>query len=121
MLKFFLCTLVSGLIVLSFGGCEEDKDNSDLDYMICGIENPEWFTALVEKAESDPYYYGGSSLIQYEYEGTYIFYFSIPVSSCMYCQIYDCDGNIIELASCDPLLDFIENQSNGTLLWPRYG
>ncbi len=101
-----------------FIGCEEEQRNYEEEYNICGVKNPDWFMKLIEEIESDSLYYGGSIILQHEYINTYFFHLDIPVSSCAYCRLYDCNGNLVEWSSEAEFQDYLDNRTNETIIWP---
>ncbi|MFB0517050.1 MAG: hypothetical protein ACETWG_10685 [Candidatus Neomarinimicrobiota bacterium] len=104
-------------VILFFPSCEEPEENSCYDeYNICGEMNPDWFMELIEEAESELYYMG-SVIYQHEYRGSYLFHFEIPVSSCAYCRIYDCDGHLKEWTSQEQFEDYLNNRKDEKVVW----
>jgi hypothetical protein len=104
--------------LLSFGlflneACEEKNQNSKEAYVICGIKNPDWFMNLIDEIGNESSYVG-SIIYQHTYKSNYYFHLEIPVSSCMYCRIYDCDGNLVEWSSVQ---DYLDNRTNEIIIW----
>jgi len=117
-MRFIFIVLVLGFNVILFEGCEEESSISGKEYIICGETNPDWFLNLIEEVESDTLYYAGSIIYQYEYSDSYFFHLTIPLSSCAYCRLYNCDGNIVEWSSETEFQDFLENRTNEIIIWP---
>lgn len=108
------------LITLAVGsllslGCNNAEPEEE--YIICDVTNPAWFMELIEEAESKPLYYAGSVIYQHKYKSSYLFHFEIPVSSCAYCKVYDCDGNLIEWSSDEEFTDYLNNRTDETIIW----
>lgn len=99
-------------------GCEMNEDEPENGFIICGVKNPDWFMVLIEEIESDSLYYGGSIIYQHEYEGSYLFHLNIPLSSCVYCRLYDCAGNLVEWSSTEEFEDYLQHRTNETVVWP---
>jgi len=90
--------LIRFVIILNLAlisSCGENHNNCDYAYIICGVKNPKWFTDLIEEIENNSFYIG-SVIYQHEYQSAFLFHLEIPLSSCAYCKIYDCDGTIVE-------------------------
>lgn len=111
--------LLIGLLIFglfAYNGCEKDQQMNEEEYDICGVINPDWFMDLIEEIEND-LYYAGSIIYSHEYNSDYLFHLEIPVSSCAYCRIYDCVGNLVELSSEAEFQDYLQNRSNETIIW----
>jgi len=100
-------------VVLLIAGCEEPED----EYIVCGKKNPAWLLDLIEEANSKPLYYAASSICEYEYQDSYLIEFDNPLSSCLLCRVYDCDGNLIEWSSQEEITDFMNNREYRRSIW----
>lgn len=118
MRNILFISFVLSLSLFLYYGCEEEQRNSEEGYIICGVKNPDWFMNLIEEIENDSLYYGGSVIYQHKYQNTYFFHLDIPVSSCAYCRLYDCDGNLVEWSSETEFQDYLDNRTNETIIWP---
>jgi hypothetical protein len=61
-------------------------------------------------------YYGGTKVYRYKCSGSYIYYFEIPLSSCIYCEIYVQDGHKLSVTN-DMLQDCLNDKKNEVLVW----
>ncbi len=102
MKKLFLFLLA----LLIFCTCEKQSSDN---------RNPEWLDELILEMEGNPYYFG-SYISRYTWNGDFFYEITIPVSSCMYCDIYDIDGNRINWQEND-INDYLENRKDKVLIW----
>ncbi len=94
------------LALLVFGACEKQRFED---------KNPTWLDQLIEEMEVKPYY-GGSYINQYTWQNHFYYEITIPVSSCMYCDVYDYEGNRINWEE-NEIDDYLENRSKKLLIW----
>ena len=61
--------------------------------------------------------YGGTVVYRYKWHNEYIYYIDIPISSCMYCEIYNQNGDKIQFTSDSQIQDFINNKTDEVIIW----
>ncbi len=110
---YLVLTLITLAVLFT---CEDNQQNED-GYNICGVTNPEWFMALIEEVESDSMLYFGSVIYRCTYSGDYYFYLDYPLSSCAYCRLYDCDGDLVVWADNNERNDFLEYKTDEKIIW----
>ena len=74
----------------------------------CSTKDPantlSWLRSLIERAEDDRLNktyngrYMGTIYLE-KFEGKEVFYYDEPLSSCMFCSVFYCDGSKVELNS----------------------
>ena len=104
-----ICLL--GMLVIC--GCQ-DPTESDPNINLCDVTEHQWYITIIEAVEDGSILHGASTIFRYSYEGNYYFEVSNPLFSCMYCYIYDCDGNLAEFSN---ITDFIENRKDRVVIW----
>jgi hypothetical protein len=105
-------TFASLLLFLTFAGCGSDKIfNYEKD-------TPEWLKTKIDSVTtSNPKYYSGTKVFRYEWNKQYVYHFSIPLSSCVYCELYDQEGRKIQFTDNAMTSDFEQNKINKVLVW----
>ncbi len=100
------------IIVFSFFfiiSCQKEK--------ITNLENerPDWLVSLIDSIDNKPSY-NDSRIYRYEYNSQYYYHLENPNFSCIYCTVYDSNGNIICWEN-ENLDSFISKRKNKTLIW----
>jgi len=95
-----------------------DGEGDDSEYEICGKNDPDWFISLIESLETDSTSFRNANVAEFEYNGESLFHVMNPLSSCLYCYVYDCDGNLVEWPSVDDFQDYEQNREYIAHLWP---
>ena len=101
------------LITLVFS-CKKETDLLLTDYYICGEKNPEWFIELIDSISHNDYY-TGSTIYELDYNDSKYYHLEIPLSSCYMCNVYDCDGNLVDEAD---FLNYWKNEPEIIWQWP---
>ena len=94
------------LLILFAFSCEKESHED---------ENPGWLNEFIREIEDDPFY-NLSSIVRWKYLGDYYYEVDNPVSSCLYCEIYDIEGNQVSW-SFEELDSFLENRTDRKLIW----
>ena len=78
-------------------------------------QNPRWLTQLISEIENNNYYHGA---VIYRHQWHYKFYYHlmVPLDSCIYCRVYDANGNIIEWSE-ESFQDYIDSRKNEVVIW----
>ena len=82
-----------------------------------GPETPEWLRAKIVTMESKKYY-AGASVLRHEWKSEHYYYIHIPISSCMYCEVYDARGNKIDWTE-ENVWDYLDNRANEVVIYRR--
>jgi hypothetical protein len=98
--------ITSSLILILLCACEKQKEP---EYM------PQWLKTKVQEMEGK-YSYVGTTLYRYRWNSAYYFEFSIPFSSCMYCDIYTITGTRVNWEG-DMIENYLEQRFDKTFLW----
>jgi hypothetical protein len=78
---------------------------------------PGWLSAKIAEMEDEPFY-ALALVVRHEWKSGYYYYVNIPLSSCMYCDVYDAEGNKINW-DIESLDDYLRHRTNETLIWKR--
>jgi hypothetical protein len=103
------------LIPFFLFGCATDIGQEPFDY---ARDTPLWLkTKIAVMATDTTRFYFRTKVYRYEWHSQFVYHISIPVSSCMYCEIYDHAGNKIQIANDSMLQDFLSNRKDEVLVW----
>lgn len=78
--------------------------------------NPAWLNTMISQLESSPL--PGIVIYAFKWNEEYYYYVSNPISSCMYCEIYNYAGVKITLKD-DEFLDFTTNGKRIKAVWQK--
>jgi hypothetical protein len=108
-----LPTTVLALFLLV--GCSTDNGPEPFDY---ARDTPTWLKAKIALMSTDTTrYYVRTKVYRYEWHWEFVYHISIPISSCMYCEVYDQSGNRIQFTNDAMLQDFLGNRKDEVLVW----
>lgn len=111
-------TLVMLITTFIIGfSCEKKAQDETSDINVCGTDNPQWIVETIEDISENASYYVGSKLIEYQCSSGYFYYLEVPLSSCAYCTVYDCDGNLVEFDNDFTIGDFTNSIQFQRLIW----
>lgn len=111
-------TLILLLITFIVGfACEKKAHNDSADINVCGTTNPEWIVEMIDDITDNSSYYAGSKLIEYQCTSGYYYYLEVPLSSCAYCTVYDCDGSLVEFSDDYTIGDFTNSIQFQKQIW----
>jgi hypothetical protein len=114
MIKYLILLLVSLLIIL-LNSCSSADRSESFDY---DKETPQWLKIRIDSiSTSTGHYYDLTKVYRYNWKDTYIYHFSIPLSSCVYCELYDQNGRKISAAVESSLKNILHNRKNEVLIW----
>ena len=81
-------------------------------------DTPAWLKDKVTLMSSDTAkFYAKTTVYRYSWHSDYVYYISIPLSSCMYCEVYDQTGQKLKFSSDAMLQDFLNNRSDEIIVW----
>jgi len=125
MIRKFIAYITLVLLITTFiigFACEKQSQKKEADINICGTENPQWIIEMIDDVSENSAYYVGTKLIEYQCSSGYYYYLEVPISSCAYCTVYDCDGNLVEFDDKYTIGDFTNSiQFQKTIWsWPEY-
>jgi hypothetical protein len=106
-----LCVLLSLVLV----SCNKDSGVEPYDY---ARDTPEWLKEKISVMSNDTtHFFAMAKVYRYKWREALIYHISIPLSSCMYCELYDQNGNRIQFSNDVTLMDFLTNRSGEILIW----
>jgi hypothetical protein len=82
-----------------------------------GSVPPEWLGAKIADME-DNKYYAGATIVRHQWKSKVYYYINIPLSSCMYCEVYDADGYKVDWEKED-VWDYVANRTNEAIIYKR--
>ena len=98
--------------VIIFIGC------SNIEIFNYEKDAPEWLKVKIDSVTTtNPKYYGGMKVFRYEWNNQFVYHFSIPASSCVYCEVYEQNGKKIQFTNKEVISDFEQNKMNKVLVW----
>lgn len=81
-------------------------------------DTPEWLKTKIDSiSTSNQKYYFGTKVYRYEWNEEYVYHIKIPISSCMYCELFDDNGSKVQFTDNERSADFAINKKNETLVW----
>ena len=79
---------------------------------------PAWLKDKVTLMSSDTTkFYTKTTVYRYSWHSDYVYQISVPLSSCMYCELYDQTGQKIKITSDAMLQDFLNSRTNEVIVW----
>jgi hypothetical protein len=101
----------------TFGSNKLPKRNNDRQLQLPN-DRPEWLQTKIDSIATIKYY-ALTKVYSYKWKEKLIYYFSIPFSSCVYCELYNEVGNRFILSGDSVAQDFMQNKKDKTLIWER--
>ena len=95
------------LLSLFFISCEKDEKLPI---------NPEWLNTMISQLENSPL--PGIIINAYQWNETNYYHVSNPISSCMFCDVYNYSGDKI-IWTNDEFSDFINNGKLIKVVWEK--
>ena len=106
--SFSILALIFFLIGCSAGNGSETYNSNE--------DTPEWLSEKIDSILSASGHYNDlTKVYRYSWNKSFIYYFYNPLSSCMYCELYDQDGKKM-MANNDSLLQNTLNTRDGEIL-----
>jgi hypothetical protein len=103
------------LLCLVLIGCQKDSGVEPYDY---ARDTPEWLKEKISVMSNDTtHFFAMAKVYRYNWREELIYHISIPLSSCMYCELYDQRGNRIQFSKDAAMVDFLTNRSGEILIW----
>ena len=96
-------------------GCNNDNGQQPFDY---AKDTPAWLKEKIAVMSTDTTrFYVRSKVYRYNWNWQFVYHISIPLSSCMYCEIYDQFGNRIKFVNDAMLQNFLSTRTDEVLVW----
>lgn len=99
------------LIVL-FSGCLDDHA---LNPGHSEQKIPAWLQERISEISTDQSY-SYSEVYRYEWEEKNVYHILVPTRSCIFCELYSENGNVLNLSD-EEFFDFVEHKKDEILLW----
>jgi hypothetical protein len=108
--------LVPAVIVfLVLVGCSNDNGQEPFDF---ARDTPAWLKQKIAVMSTDTTrFYARTKVYRYNWHAEFVYHISIPLSSCMYCEIYDQPGNRIQITNDAVLQDFLNTRTDEVVVW----
>jgi hypothetical protein len=78
--------------------------------------NPEWLNTMISQLENSPL--PGISIYAYKWKENFYYWVSNPISSCMFCELYDYSG-VKPSWTEDEFTDFVNNGKLIKAVWEK--
>ena len=79
-------------------------------------DTPAWLKVKIDSMSTNQYYHG-SQVYRYIWRNDFIYDIFIPVSSCVYCEVFNKDGAKITFTGDNMLQDYLNNRKDEILVW----
>lgn len=99
--------LFISLLLLSFISCQKEELNEEI---------PEWLQPRIEELENSDYCFD-CKVTRYMYNEIYYFHVYCGLWSCMYCELYDEQGNLVQSAQSFDFEDFLAKKTDELIVW----
>ncbi len=103
---------ISVLLFAAFVGCQKNNAVEPFNYE---RDTPLWLKVKIDSMSTNQEYFG-TEVYRYEWNGKFVYHITSIINSCMFCDVFDQNGNKIQLTSED-VLDFQQNKKNEVLVW----
>ncbi|MDR3665327.1 MAG: hypothetical protein P4L35_00665 [Ignavibacteriaceae bacterium] len=109
MMKMFF---ISGLFLITLIGC----NSSVVESFSFERDTPAWLKIKIDSISTQKYYWG-TVINRYKWNNNYLFEFTIPVSSCMFCDIYFYDGTKNKFIDAKAVQSYINTRTDKVFVW----
>lgn len=99
--------IFSFLICLLIGSCQKEETPAP--------NVPDWFQPQIKELESSGECYD-CTITQITYFNKFYYHLYCGYWSCMYCKLYDNEGNLVEWENED-FNNFLENKNSEKVIW----
>ena len=106
---------ISFFLILAFLSCQNVNTADSFNYE---RDTPAWLKAKIDTMTTGKLYVR-TKVFRYEMNDEYIYYISIPLSSCVYCEVYYQSGKKLNFKDEKVLYDFEHKKKNEILIWER--
>ncbi len=104
MKKLIIILLIPVFVIIS--SCSDD------DNLV-----PDWLRPKIAQMEADPVY-AGVTVYRHDYKQTQIYNVDAPLRNCIYCEMYDSNGNALNWTE-EELNDYLNLRTNEKIIWQR--
>jgi len=101
-MKKFIIALI--FVAFTAVSCEKDE-----------VENPAWLTELINKIKTDSSY-TGSKIYKHEWKSSDYYELNQPISSCLFCKVYNKDGKLVNWSDED-MESYLNERKNEEVIW----
>jgi hypothetical protein len=78
--------------------------------------NPDWLNTMISQLENSPLL--GITINAYRWDGAYYYHVLNPVSSCMFCEVYNYSGDLIKWTD-NEFKDFVNKGKFIKAVWEK--
>ena len=79
-------------------------------------DTPEWLKVKIDSISTKTYYFG-TVVNRYKWNNNYLFEFTIPLSSCVLCELYYYDGTKNKFTDDKTVLSYINTRTDKVFVW----
>lgn len=110
-LIFLLSITAAAILISCSSGISSDSFNYD-------SEAPSWLKEKIDSiSNSTGHYYDWTKVYRYDFNESFIYHFSIPSSSCIYCELYNQEGDKITAFNDSTLQSILNKKTGEVLIW----
>jgi hypothetical protein len=103
---------ISWFVFLVFISCNNSDITEPYNYE---RDTPVWLKEKIDSLSVNQLYYG-AKVYRYTWNRNYIYHITVPIWSCIYCELYDYYGNKIKFTD-NEFSDFFNNKTDEILVW----
>lgn len=101
----------AAIFISCSSGISSDSFNYD-------SETPRWLKEKIDSIRnSTGHYYDWTKVYRYNFNESFIYHFSIPLSSCKYCELYNQEGDKITAFNDSTLQSILHRKTGEVLIW----
>jgi hypothetical protein len=78
--------------------------------------NPDWLNTMISRLENSSL--PGITINAYKWNKVYYYHVLNPISSCMFCEVYDYSGDLIRWSN-EEIADFVKNGKLIKAVWEK--
>ena len=104
---------ILSIVVIVSVGCQNGNSVEPFNYE---RDTPAWLKVKIDSMSTNQYYHG-SQVYRYIWRNDFIYDIFIPVSSCVYCEVFNKDGAKITFTGDNMLQDYLNNRKDEILVW----
>lgn len=104
--------IITSLLLLPLSGCRNDTLVEPFNYE---RDTPVWLKEKIDSMSVDNRFVG-TKVYRYEWKRNFMYHIMIPISSCVYCELYDQSSNKPQLDQVE-FQDFLKNKKNVIVIW----
>lgn len=102
--------IILSFLLLGLTGCDQDSGVQP------STDQPEWLRIKIDSMSANQDY-SGTQIFRYKWKGEFAYHIEIPLSSCIYCELYTHEGTKIKFVNETEFQDFLTHKTDKVLVW----